>query len=49
MGYALCSTYEQELTAQRLTEQDPDLEPDRGLTGSAPKTSLGGAGVRAGR
>ena len=33
--------YEQDLTAQRLGEQDPDLEPDRGLTGPAPKTSPG--------
>jgi hypothetical protein len=29
IGYARCSTGEQDLTAQRLAEQDPDLEPDR--------------------
>jgi len=50
IGYARCSTDEQDLTAQRLAEQDPDLEPDRGLTGSAPKTSPGCANdSRAGR
>ena len=50
IGYARCSTDEQELTAQRLGEQDPDLESDHGLTGSAPKTSPGCADdSRAGR
>ena len=29
IGYARYSTDEQDLTAQRLAEQDPDLEPDR--------------------
>ena len=29
IGYARCSTDEQDLTAQRLAGQDPDLEPDR--------------------
>ena len=46
IGYARCSTDEQDLTAQRLAEQDPDLEPDRGLTGSAPKTSPAARTIR---
>ncbi len=29
IAYARYSTNEQDLTAQRLAEQDPDLEPDR--------------------
>jgi len=37
IGYPRCSTGEQDLTAQRLAEQDPDLEPDRGLPGAGPE------------
>lgn len=29
IGYTRYSTNEQDLTAERLAEQDPDLEPDR--------------------
>ena len=46
IGYARCSAGEQDLTAQRLAEQDPDLEPDRGLTGPAPKTSPAARTIR---
>jgi hypothetical protein len=33
IGYARCSTDEQDLTAQRLAGQDSDLEPDAALRG----------------
>ncbi len=43
IAYARYSTNEQDLTAQRLAEQDPDLEPDRSpraLPGPPPSGSF---------
>jgi len=49
IGYARYSTDEQDLTAQRLAEQDPDLEPDRSPRRAASGPSrLAGMPVRHG-